>query len=371
MLNEVLSSYIHSIEIENFRNHNFLLLESNAKFVLLLGDNGTGKTNILESISLFANGRGFRNAKAEDILKNDNRLHEWVTRIKYFSSKEYTEIMMAAKTIKNHHNMKKFLTINDVSQRQKKVAEMMKIIWLTPQMENFFHEPMSVQRRFIDRMTYNFFPSHAKMISEFEYFLKSRNKALLECGGDNNFLTCLERKIATLSVSIVENRQYCLTKINNCLEKLSLTQLQPKLLLTGWVENYLAKHTNNEVIMLLQEKLFSTRSIDTLTKRCSTGAHKSELEVLERVQGRKAVCCSTGEQKSMIIALIIGQSYALYEDTRIAPILLLDEVFSHLDNMGKRQLIFELSKTPAQIWITSTDKDLANMINDAKVFFSV
>jgi DNA replication and repair protein RecF len=371
MLNEKLSSYIQTLEIENFRNHKSLSLKSDAKFMLLLGDNGKGKTNILESVSLFANGRGMRNAKSEDILNNNISCHEWVVRLVCENTGDISKLLMAAKLRINQLNMKKILKINDEVKQQKKVAEILKVIWLTPQMENLFLESQSVQRKFIDRMTYNFLPGHAKLINEYDYYLKSRSKAMLEGSRDANFLACIEGKIAVLSIGIVQNRQACLNKINLCLQKLSLAYLQPKLSLRGFVEDCLQERTTAEAELLLQEKLLANREVDSLAKRCSAGAHKSELEVFEREMGRKARHCSTGEQKSMLISLIIGQSYALYEDTKIAPILLLDEVFSHLDEHRKRQLVEELGRTPSQIWVSSTDKNLGEMINDAKTFFCV
>ncbi|WPX97034.1 DNA replication/repair protein RecF [Candidatus Bandiella euplotis] len=360
-------SYISQLVLHNFRNHENLAVNSNGKFVLILGKNGSGKTNVLEAVSILNAGRGMRNSTNSDIITNfDKNLAEWAVIAYYQHLESSKKILFGCNFKHTSSNGKKILKIDEEEIGKKTdILNFLRIVWLTPQMENLFLESPSVRRRFIDRMTFNFFPEHAKQVIEHEYFLQSRNKILSDVGWDEKWLTQIEQRIADLSVKIVDNRQKCLNIINSFLSTFSKTYLRPVFFMKGEVESQLETSNPIKVSDFIMEKLKRNRLNDSRIQKCGIGAHKSEVVVMDKEQNRHANLCSTGEQKSMIIALLLGQSHAIYQHSNIAPILLLDEIFAHLDERRKADLIAELSQTPSQIWISSTDTELDRLIGNA------
>jgi DNA replication and repair protein RecF len=335
-----------------------------------LGKNGSGKTNILESISMLSAGKGLRNAKNNEIITNfDTNLSTWGVNINYSNAELSYKLIFGNKFNPLSLKWSGFSKINDDNTKKKSaISNFLRIIWLTPQMENLFLAPPSVRRKFLDRMTFNFFPNHAKQILEHEYFLQSRNKILSDIDWNIRWLEQIEVKITELSIKIIENRLACLQIINESLETLDINYLKPLFFMQGEIEERMKIDDEVQTSEFISARLKQGRVYDARLRRCGIGSHKSELIIVDREKNRTGNLCSTGEQKSMIIALLIGQSYAIYKHSKIAPILLLDEIFAHLDSGRKAELILELQKTPSQIWISSTDMNLYKLISDCKKF---
>ena len=359
-------SYVSNLTIHNFRNHKALSIDSNAKFILILGQNGSGKTNILEAISMLSAGRGLRNCKNTDIITDFNKdLAEWAVNVDYFHAGLNHKILLGCKFKNILSSAKKVIKINDEELKRKSdILDIFRVIWFTPQMESLFLESSSIKRKFLDRMTFNFFPEHAKQVAEYEYFLQSRNKILSDTAWNENWLKQVEMKITTLSIQIIENRMNCIKMINSFLSTFKTSYLKPLVFVKGEIESILETDKMSAIDKLIIDKLKQSRGHDARSKRCSIGAHKSEMIVINREKNIIANLCSTGEQKSMIIALLLGQSYAIYSHSKISPILLLDEIFAHLDNTRKEDLILELRRTPSQIWISSTDTTLDKTVGN-------
>ena len=355
-----LQSFIHKLELINFRNHANLNINSKSKFVLILGENGSGKTNILEAISLLNGTKGFRNAKNSEIIFDFNKLNaQWGIKANYSNCELEFSLLLGCKFKSIDSNGSKIVKVNnELLDKQTNISDIVKIVWLTPQMENLFLESPSVRRKFLDKITYNFFSDHLSYLQKYEYFIQSRAKLLSDINWERKWLEQIEMNIGELSLKIINNRIECLNIINTFLESLSINYLKPKLSTSGEIENKLKAHKSTAVFEYIMKCLEKSRIIDAKSKRCSIGAHKSDINVVDREKNRNANLCSTGEQKSMIISLILGQSYALYDLQKIAPVLILDEIFAHLDEVRKIDLINELQRTPSQIWISSTDENL-------------
>ena len=355
-----LRSLIHQLELINFRNHANLKINSKFKFVLILGENGIGKTNILEAISLLNGTKGFRNAKNNEIIFDFNKLNaQWGVKANYSNCESELNLLIGCKFKSIDSNGNKIVKVNnELLDKQTDISNIIKIVWLTPQMENLFLESPSVRRKFLDRITYNFFSNHLAYLQRYEYFTQSRARVLNDLNWDQKWVEQIEMNIAELSLKIINNRIECLKIINAVLESLSIHYLKPELSTSGEIEDQLKIHKSTAVFEYIIKRLANNRSIDAKSKRCCIGAHKSDINVVDREKNRNAHLCSTGEQKSMIISLILGQSYALYDLHKIAPILVLDEIFAHLDEKRKADLINELEYTPSQIWISSTEKNL-------------
>ena len=363
-------SYISSLTLHNFRNHQALRMGCDEKFMLILGENGSGKTNILEAISMLSAGRGLRNCKNTDVITDFNKsLAEWAVDVDYFNEKLNYKILLGCKFGYTSLNGKKVVKINSEELKRKSdVLNVLRVIWLTPQMESLFLESPNIRRKFLDRMTFNFFPEHAKQVTEYEYFLQSRSKILCDTEWDENWLEQTEMKIAALSIEIIYSRLECIKMINSFLGTFSTNYLKPLIFIKGEIENMLEIEKTSKVNGFITDRLKRDRIRDAKSKRCTIGAHKSEVVVINRENNRVANLCSTGEQKSMIIALLLGQAHAIYKHSKVSPILLLDEIFAHLDSKRKEDLISELKKTPSQIWISSTDTSLDKIIVGCKKF---
>lgn len=359
-----LPSYISKLELYNFKNHQNLEMKLDGKFVLILGDNGSGKTNILEALSLLNASKGIKNSKNSEIITNFNKQNaEWAVKVNYSNQNGDYNVLAGCKFKHINANGSRLIRINNEELTKKTdILNLLKIVWLTPQMENLFLESPSTRRKFLDRMTYNFFSNHAEYLLKYEYFTQSRSKILSDIEWDNKWLEQIEMNIAELSIKIIDNRFECIEIINSFLKSLTISYLKPTISTHGEIEEQLKISNPTKVYEYILESLKKKRNIDSKSKRCSIGSHKSDLLVMDGEKNRVANLCSTGEQKSMIISMILGQSYAIYNKSKIAPILLLDEIFAHLDDKRKENLISELEKTPSQIWISSTNTYLDNMI---------
>ena len=359
-----LPSYISQLELYNFKNHQNMEIKLDGKFVLILGENGSGKTNILEALSLLNASKGIKNSKNSEIITNFNKQNaEWAVKVNYFNQNVDYNVLVGCKFKHINANGSKLIRVNNEELTKKTdILNLLKIVWLTPQMENLFLESPSIRRKFLDRMTYNFFSNHAEYLLKYEYFTQSRSKILSDIEWDNKWLEQIEMNIAELSLKIIDNRLECIEIINSFLKSLTISYLKPTISTHGEIEEQLKISNPTKVYEYILESLRKKRNIDSKSKRCGIGSHKSDLLVMDGEKSRVANLCSTGEQKSMIISMILGQSYAIYNKSKIAPILLLDEIFAHLDDKRKENLIFELEKTPSQIWISSTNTDLDKMI---------
>jgi DNA replication and repair protein RecF len=334
------------------------VLDSDAKFILISGSNGVGKTNILEAISLLAPGRGLRSAKFNDILRSAPKpANDWVVRSVIASQGDTNSIATA---YSKEDRVKRQIKINEtIVKKQSEVLDYVRILWLTPQMDGVFMSSPSVRRRFLDRLTYNFFPSHAKNVAEYEYFTRSRSKILSEIKYDDIWLTNIEKRIADISLPIAKIRLESLQLMNSHIKSLKTKFLKPIMSVKGSVEEMLDESEGDEVHEYILQQLRNNRVRDARAKRSNYGTHLSDLKVTNTNKNIEAALSSTGEQKAMLISILLGQIKAMNELFNCKPIVLLDEVFAHLDDERKEQLADELKQLEAQVWITSTESDLS------------
>ena len=244
-----LSSYISRLELHNFRNHQNLEIKLDGKFILILGENGSGKTNILEAISLLNASKGIRNSKNSDIITNFNKQNaQWAVKVNYSNQNLDYNLLVGCKFNHTNSNGKKLIRVNDNELTKKTdISNLLKIVWLTPQMENLFLESPGIRRKFLDRMTYNFFSNHAEYLLKYEHFAQSRTKILCDIDWDNKWLEQIEMNIAELSLKIIDNRIECIKIINSFLESLTTSYLKPTITTYGEIEEQLKKENPTKV----------------------------------------------------------------------------------------------------------------------------
>ncbi|MDH5796736.1 MAG: AAA family ATPase, partial [Anaplasmataceae bacterium] len=296
---------ITSISLYNFRNYSYANIDINSennKFIFLYGCNGSGKTSVLEAISLLGLGRGFRADKLSSIGNNDK---DW--RINLIINQD--NIDNDYRIILN--NNKKTISVND--QNHKKFI-LPKILWLIPQMIDVMSS--TNKRDFFDRITYNYLPNHAEILINYNKLISQRLGLLKNINYDKEWLSIIEKDIVKYGLLIEKNRQEIIKILQNKID--SFDDYNIKIVL----EDIVIRDDMEDVSQYYTNNLINYREKDILAKRTLFGVHRNKFTVM--LNERNSILCSTGEQKSLLIAVIIA---AIENQT----ILLLDDVLAHFD----------------------------------------
>lgn len=341
--------YLQKLHLENYRNFQVLDIKSNNNPIILIGANGVGKTNILEAISLLSPGRGIRAAKLEDITRLGEKC--WTTSVLLQSKVGIAEICSYF-TIDNNKRCTEF---NGTRIANSELSAFLNILWLTPQMEGIFLASASERRKFLDRIVYNFYNNHASKINKYEYCMQERAKILQHNIIDLQWLQIVEVKMAELSIEIAANRVNVLTYLQTAINELDHAFPKAILAINGAIELQLLSKTPHNMTEYIQYELKARRTQDKLSRRTTFGAHRIDLIVKHAKNNMPAQFCSTGEQKAMLITLLLAQVISVIKYTSVAPLLLLDEIFVHLDYIRKQDVINFLIASELQMWITATD----------------
>ncbi|MGB1076861.1 MAG: DNA replication/repair protein RecF [Bdellovibrionales bacterium] len=364
-------SYIESIRLSNFRNYETTALSNlDGGFIVLSGPNGAGKTNLLEAISYLSPGRGLRGAKPLDLQKADTQ-NPWAVATNLRTS--FGDIKIGCG--KNPENDRRITKIQgETIKNQTKLSEYLSCIWLTPQMDGLFRGGASERRRFIDRLLLTYDPSHAGRTTRYENALSQRAKILKDetRKPDPVWLKGLETQMAETGVAISAARLSFLERLQKACHKnkgngFPVAQISFK----GTIENNLETHPAVEVEDLFLKALEDSRHLDAVNGGASVGPHRTDLRVIYEEKKTDAYLCSTGEQKSLLIGLILAHARLLLADSGRPPILLLDEVAAHLDETRRGALYEILSDMGNQVWMTGTDLQAFNAISKTAQFFDV
>ncbi|CAG7591615.1 hypothetical protein MHYMCMPSP_00508, partial [Hyalomma marginatum] len=330
---------IRDIHLICFRNHLSFKAELNSELVVISGENGAGKTNILEAISLFAPGRSFRNCKFDEIINNQEvGCNEWGVHITFQDVKFSTGY--------SPNSLRRIKKDGEHLKSQTDILKDIKVLWLLPQMENIFLGPASSRRKFFDRICYNLFPEHAKNIVRYEYYLKSRLKLLQNEYMDPVWIESIEENLAQFTILIQENRERTLGILKEQIKNISSKFLKPDIELVN-----LIKPLDKEFILTSFNQF---RVLDKKSGRSNFGVHKTDLSVINLSKGQKAEFCSTGEQKALLTSFFLAQASAIKTINGIAPLMLMDEILAYFDPVKQVDVIKELRNLSAQIWITTT-----------------
>lgn len=355
---------LHNLKLENFRNYNSLFFEPDPGITLIYGVNGIGKTNIIEAVSLLVPGRGIRNDKIADIDNIHTKL-PWKITSSVSGSFGKSEIKLSHNYDHKVKISKKEVIIDGLSVRgQNKILENISVSWLVPQMDQIFLENNIHRRKFFDRIIGNFSKNHNSMLAKYDYLVKERLNILKIRNHDIKWLEIIERKIAETSVVIAEARKNFCEYINEIIWRSEYSLPKAYIAFEGMIEKKLGKYSalqlEDEICDLLREY----RNIDKENGRSNTGIHRSDLVVYYREKNISAKYCSTGEQKSLLISLFLGEIFAHIKWYNRIPILLLDDIMSHLDTK-KREMLFEIiSHLGAQVIITAVDADSNKLISN-------
>jgi DNA replication and repair protein RecF len=346
--------YISEIVVNNFRNYFNRKIEFFDNFNVIVGCNGVGKTNILEAISLFSNSNGIRNATVDELIN----IHSKKSDVLFSLFLKFFDYGLANKLLIVQGESKKTVKFNDeVLKKLSQVSDILKITYLIPQMDTFFTDSAIIRRKFIDKTAELLFISHYDNVKKYEYFNRERMKILTTQMARDKWLDIVEKKIAELGTSIANIRNEVIEYLNNIFENYTNNFPTGYLVMDGEVEKLIKIRKAMEVENLYIKKLFDNRISDLQSKRTSFGVHKSDLNVFNKNKNMKASLCSTGEQKMLLISLIIVRAIFTKKIDRGIPILLLDEICSHIDRETRLKLFDELKKLNIQTFLTGLNRD--------------
>ncbi len=345
--------HIRTLRLSNFRNHAELSLNTAPGFVVLSGENGAGKTNILEALSLLSPGRGLRAVPFADMAyAHGNGSFAVAAQLQGANVADDLSIGTA---IDPAHPGKRIVQINSAVCAATRLSEWLSIVWLTPAMDRIFVDTASGRRRFLDRLVLALEPGHATHATRYDAAMRARTKLLTgEVPADPAWLSALETQMGDHGAALDEARHRVVLAVQAAIMHAGEDFLAtPSLALAG--DNQPDQPWDAKA---LASALCAVRGRDAMAGRALTGPHRADLVVHHATKSMAAAQSSTGEQKAMLIRIILAHATLVAKQQGRAMLLLLDEVAAHLDPERRAALYDRLAHTGAQVWMTGTEAAL-------------
>jgi DNA replication and repair protein RecF len=375
---------VRRLVLTDFRCYRQARVTVDARPVVLTGANGAGKTNLLEAISFLAPGRGLRRARLGEV---DRRMTPvaggegavdaampvtpWAVAAEVATPRSVVQIGTGREATASGGERRVVRIDGAPARSQTALAEHVNLVWLTPQMDRLFVEGASPRRRFLDRLVYGFDPEHATRVAVYEQALRERAKLLREGPYDTTWLDALEESMARHGVAIAAARLDVAARLDGACAAGVAGFPSASLAVIGTVEAALADRPALAVEDESRARLAASRRQDAESGGVASGPHRSDLSVRHAATGVAAAQCSTGEQKALLIAILLANSRLQAALRGVAPIMLLDEIVAHLDRERRRALFAELLALGAQAWLTGTDEDSFAELRGAAQFLRV
>jgi DNA replication and repair protein RecF len=352
------ASRIHRLSLTHFRNYRTASLEARSDVVVLVGPNGAGKTNCIEAISFLSPGRGLRRATLDDVadIQGDG---SWAVSAEIEGALGLATLGTGidppgaeAAAVSRRCRIDREPVGSATA-----FGDHLRMVWLTPTMDGLFTGAASERRRFFDRLVLAIDGEHSARVSALDRSLRSRNRLLEVRNFDDHWCDAIERETAELAVAVAAMRGQTLTRLIAMLRTRGAQSAFPSadIMLDGWMENALMNETATAVEDRYREILRQRRARDAAAGRTLDGPHLTDLQVIYAPKNMPARDASTGEQKALLIGLVLAHANLVSEMTGITPLLLLDEVVAHLDPNRRAALFAELAKLGAQVWMTGAD----------------
>lgn len=361
---------VERLSLSHFRCYEIFSVSLDLRPVVLTGPNGAGKTNLLEALSFLIPGRGLRRARLSEIKQQGNP-DPWAISVQLQDQGEGVQIGTGLNP-EIPESERRITRINgEKAKSQSALAEWVSMVWLTPQMDRLFLEGSQGRRRFLDRLVYGFDASHAQRLSRYEQALKERGLFLRQGRKDPIWLDGLEDNLVSDGIAITAARREVVGQLMAVLKAQDDIFPQAEISLEGELENLLKEHSILEVEEKLRRLLADCREQDRFSGRTSYGPHRSDLAVLFPEKKQRAALCSTGEQKALLLSIVMASAHLLSVRSEAIPLLLLDEVVAHLDKKRRSALFDAILKLRIQAWLTGTDVALFEELQGNAQFLSL
>jgi DNA replication and repair protein RecF len=355
--------WVERIALKNFRNYSSATLETDGVPVVLLGANGAGKTNILEAVSLLSAGQGLRRAVYSELARASGD-GTWAVAARVHAIGGAIEIGtgIQSSAAQSRPPASRILRLNGETQSGTGIlADLVEMVWLIPAMDGLFTGPASERRRFLDRLILCFDPAYRTIAGRFERAMQSRNRLLADGVRDAAQFAGLERIMAETGVAVAAARAEAATAMAEIIAARRIRDpLSPfpwaTIAIEGVLESSLAEKPAIDVEDDYVRTLANARDRDRAAGRTLDGPHRSDLVVAHGPKQMAAKLCSTGEQKALLLGLVLAHAELVAaRQNGVAPILLLDEITAHLDEDRRAALFVEILRLKAQAWMTGTD----------------
>ena len=375
-------SGVKRLTLSDFRNYRTLRINADFAPIVITGDNGCGKTNILEAISFLTPGRGLRSARLSDIKRIDAQsVAGWSVAAEILKNgEEYLIGTGVQKQLADENNdvdelrgyERRIVKINQQKiTQQSELGKYISAIWITPQMDRLFQGGPQPRRSFLDRLVYAFDLEHAKRTANFEHLYRQWFQLLKQGCKDDDWLSSIEREMAALGVAIAAARRELVARLNTfILHEPDDVFPDVRIEIDGLIEKMLDDKSALNVEDFYVDNLKKQR-MNVVYNNSVDGVNHSDFKVFFKKKNMPADLCSTGEQKALLISVILAQTKCQILDKNFAPVLLLDEVVTHLDDKKRDALLEKISALNLQAWITSTEPQNFKFLSRKAQFFEV
>ncbi len=360
------------LTLTRFRNYPSARIEAGPEPVVLTGANGAGKTNLLEALSFLSPGRGMRRARLDEVerVPHEGASLGWAVAVTLANGVE-----IGTGSVPGAVRERRQVRIDGQTARsQTALAEYLSVLWLTPQMDRLFTEGSGGRRRFLDRLVFGFDAAHAGRLTRFDHAMRERNHLLREGRRDPTWLATLETQMATEGVAAAAARCEVTARLSQACAAGIGPFPRAELGVSGSLEDQLAERPALSVEDDYRARLASCRRTDADSGGATIGPHRSDFQVHWRKGDGKTLAaesCSTGEQKALLLAIVLANARLLAEMPAGPPLLLLDEVAAHLDSGRRAALFDEILALGGQAWLTGTDDALFEPLKGRARFISV
>jgi len=370
---------VKRLTLTDFRCYHHQRLDLDLGPVVLTGPNGAGKTNLLEGLSFLVPGRGLRRARLGDVVRRNpaagaSRSSPWGVAAVLRTPQGEVEIGTAYEAATEGGRDKRIVKVNgEIAKNQAVLAEHVSALWLTPQMDRLFLEGPGARRRFLDRLVFDTDPAHAGRVNAYDHALRERMRLLRDGGADADWLSTLEDTMAKRGVAVAAARLDVVRRLARHLTGKRGAEGFPsaEIAAMGEIETWLGEGPALAAEDRFRDRLAAERGRDTTEGRGRIGPHRSDLAVRHLGNGEAAAVCSTGEQKALLVALVLATARMRADEQGTAPLLLLDEIAAHLDARRLEALFDEIIRLGAQVWMTGTDAALFQSLTGRAQFFNV
>jgi DNA replication and repair protein RecF len=353
--------HLTQLKLTDFRNYAWLRVDCDERHMVLTGENGAGKTNLLEAVSFLSPGRGLRRALLDTVARAGGS-GAWSVYAEMEGAQGPVTIGTGlAENALGPESVRRVRINSAPAKSADELLDHCRVVWLTPAMDGLFTGPASDRRKFLDRLVLAIDPAHGRRAADFEKAMRARNRLLGEQNPDGSWLDAIEAQMVDTGVAVAMARLELVSLLTGVIIK-GADPLSPfpdaLLSLEGSLEKLAPDCASGDLEDGYRDRLKSSRRIDSSAGRTLEGPHRSDLKVTHRPKAMAAELCSTGEQKALLIGILLAHAKLVSDLNGFAPILLLDEVAAHLDERRRAALFDRIDALDCQAWMTGTDRSL-------------